>query len=81
MDLFFLATMKALGVKDDDTTKKELPLVGFNSNTAYTIGTMALSIMVTKSIIMTKFVVINVLTHYNAILRRPQIHKLKVVTH
>lgn len=63
--------MKALVVKYSDITKKELPLVGFNRNTTYVNGIVVLSIMVTESIIMTNFVVIDVSIHYNAILGIP----------
>lgn len=58
-------------MKDNDITKKEVPLVGFNSSITYTVGTVILLVMVIGSIIMTSFVVIDVLIHYNAILGRP----------
>lgn len=71
--------MKELGVKDNDSTKKEFPLVGFNNSTIYVIGTVVFPIMVTSSVMMTNFVVIDVLAHYNTILERLWIHKMGVI--
>lgn len=56
-------TIQVLGVEDRKITKKEFPLVGFNSNTTYVVRTVALPIMVTSSIVMIKFVRIDVLAH------------------
>lgn len=71
MDLLFLTTMNMLGEKDSYITKKELHLVGFNSSFMYALGTMVLTVMVTNSIFMKNFVVIDVRTHYNEILEKP----------
>lgn len=71
--------MKALKVEDRNFTKKELPLAGFSSRTTYAIRTVVLLVMVTVSIIITNFVVINVITHYNVILGRPWIHRMKAI--
>lgn len=64
-------------MKDSHIIKKEMPLVGFNRTTAYGVGTMVLPVMVIGSIILTKFMVIDVYTPYNEILRRPWIHKIR----
>lgn len=79
VDLFFLTTIKALGLKEFDIVKEKLPLVRFNINTTYAIGTMVLLIMEKGIIVMTIFVVIDVLKHYNTILGRPWIHTMRGV--
>lgn len=56
-----------------------MSLVGFNNSTIYAVGTVILPIMVTISITMTNFVVIDILSNYNAILGKPWIHKIKVI--
>lgn len=71
MNLFFLTTMNTLGIKDNGITKKKLPLIGFNNSTMYPIRTMVLLVMVTGSIVMTNFLVIDVSAHNNAILEKP----------
>lgn len=68
-----------LMVKYSDITKKELPLVRFKSSTTNSIGIVVKLVMVIRSIVMTNFIVIDVLFHYNAIIGRPRIHKIRVV--
>lgn len=54
VDLLFLIIMHTLKVKFNNITKKELPLVGFNSSTMYAIGTVVLLVMVIGSIVLKK---------------------------
>lgn len=79
VDLIFLIIMKALEIKDNDIIKKEFPLVGFNGNITYVIGILVLPVMVRGSIVIINFVVIDVLTHYDAILRRPWVYKIRAI--
>lgn len=70
VDLLFFKTIQVLWVKDNDITKKEIPLLGFNINTIYVVRKVVLLVMVTNYIIMTKFIVIDVFALYNGILER-----------
>lgn len=51
----------------------------FNNSTTYTVKIMMFPIMLTTSIVMTNFVVIDVSFQYNAIMGRPWIYKLKSI--
>lgn len=66
-------------MKDSDITKKEMPLVGFSSNTTYAVGAVVLQVMVIGSIIMKNFVVIDITAYYNPILERSCINKMKAI--
>lgn len=70
VEFLFLATIQALEAHDEDIVKKEMLLVGFSSSTTYVVGTIILPIMVTESNIITKFLVIEILSYYNTILGR-----------
>lgn len=70
VEFLFLATIQALEAHDEDIVKKEMLLVGFSSSTTYVVGTIILPVMVTESNIMTKFLVIEILSYYNTILGR-----------
>lgn len=79
VNLFFLRIIMVLMVKYSDITKKELPLVRFKNSTTNSIGIVVKPVMVIRSIVIANFIVIDVLFHYNAILGRPMIHKIRVV--
>lgn len=70
MELLFLTTMKGLQVNNSEIPKR--------CSTTYVVGTVVLTIMVTNSIVITNFVVIDVSTHYNPILERPWIRKMSL---
>ena len=71
VDLLFITTIRALGVKDSDIINIELLLVGFNNSTTYANGMVVLLVMAKKVLKMINFVSIDVPAHYIDILGRP----------
>lgn len=71
LDLLFLSTLHALGIREEDIVKNKIPLVGFNNNMMYVIRMIKLSINAIGFIIITNFVIVDTLINYNLILVRP----------
>lgn len=57
----------------------KIPLVGFNINTKYALRTVKFLVMEKGSMVMINFMVVDASTHYNLILGRLWIHKMKVI--
>lgn len=80
IDLLFLSTIKELNFGTEDVQRKGMSLVIFNRRTTYLLGTIKLLIMVLiRATHMANFIVRDVLTHYNTILERLLLHKMRVV--
>lgn len=68
-----------MGIKNEEEREKNMPLTSFNCYTTYAIDTTRLPIMVTRSIVMTNFVIVDALFHNNVILGKPWIQKMSVI--
>lgn len=64
-DLMYLTMLKKMGVRLEEITRKELPLVSFNESMTMSIGTIMLRVSLPMVIVLINFVVFDVPLPYN----------------
>ena len=70
---------KGLGLKQENLTKYDTPLVGFNGKVVVLEGKISLPVMTKGKEVMVNFIVVNAFSPYMAILGWPWIHAMGAV--
>lgn len=70
---------KGLGLKVENLTKYDIPLVGFDEKIMMLEGQITLLVVIEGKKVMVNFIVVNAFSPYTAILARPWIHTMGVV--
>ncbi|KAJ9565054.1 hypothetical protein OSB04_001020 [Centaurea solstitialis] len=78
-NVIFADTLKIMGIDRSNIVRRTTTLVGFNGDATNTLGEIVLPVFAKGINKQTKFNVIDCPSAYNAILRRPWIHDMKVV--
>ena len=73
--IMFVELYKGLGLKQENLTKYDMPLVGF----VVPEGKISLSIMTEGKEVIVNFIMVNAFSPYTAILGRPWIHAMGTV--
>lgn len=78
-EVMFYSLFKRLGLKEDDLTPTDVPLVGFSGSPVYPLGKISLPVCTGSVTLNLEFVVVNVPSPYNAILGRSWLHGMKAI--
>ena len=78
-DVMYLDLVKGLGIKNQDLTKYDTPLVSFDGRVVILEGQISLSMNMEGKEVMVTFIVVRSFSPYTAILGTPWIHVMKVV--
>ena len=70
---------KGLGLKQENLTKYDTPLVGFGRKIVVLEGQISFPVMTKGKEVMVNFIVVNAFSPYTAILGRPWIHAMGAV--
>ena len=70
---------RGLGLKNEDLSKYDTPLVGFNGQMVVPEGQISLPVNMEGKEVMVTFIVVNSFSPYTAILGRPWIHAMEAV--
>ena len=76
----YLDLFKGLGLKNEDLSKYDTPLVGFDGQMVVSKGQISLPVNVEGKEVMVTFIVVNSFSPYTAILRRPWIHAMGAIS-
>ncbi|XP_075669902.1 uncharacterized protein LOC142639637 [Castanea sativa] len=77
--VMYLGLFKGLGPKNEDLSRYDTPLVGFNGRMVILKGQISLPVNMEENEVMVTFTVVNSFSSYTAILGRPWIHTIGVV--
>ena len=78
-DVMYLDLFKGLGLKNQDLSKYDTPLVGFDSRMVALEGQISLLVNMEGKEVMVTFIAVNLFSPYTAILGRPWIHAMGAV--
>ena len=78
-EIMYLDLYKGLGLKVENLTKYDIPLVGFDEKIMMLEGQITLLVVIEGKKVMVNFIVVNAFSPYTAILARPWIHTMGVV--
>ena len=70
---------KGLGLRDENHTKYNTPLVEFDRKMVISAGQIKLPVVTEGKEVMVNFIVVHVLSSYTVILAQPWIHSMRVV--
>lgn len=79
IEIMYLDLYKGLGIKAENFTKYDTPLVGFDGKMEMPNGQITLSMVIEGKEVMMNFIVVNAFSPYMAILARLWIHTMCVV--
>ena len=79
VEVMYPYLFKGLGLKNEDLSKYDTPLVGFNGQMVVPEGQISLPVNMEGKEVMVTFIVINSFSSYTAILGRPWIHAMGAV--
>ena len=79
-EIMYPDSFKGLGLKLDDLSKYDVSLVGFDGNTIIPKGTIRLPVQMGRKVVNVDFIVVGVYSPYTAILTRPWLHAMRVVS-
>ena len=71
---------KGLGLKPEDLSKYDIPLVGFDGKTIVPKGMIRLPVQTGKEVVNVGFIVVKAYSPYIAILARPWLHAMGTVS-
>ena len=75
----YLDLYKGLGLRPEDLTNYDIPLIGFNRKVVVPNGQIKLPIMTEGKEVMVNFIVVNNFSRYTMILGRSWIHAIGAV--
>ena len=78
-EIIYLDLYKGLGLKVENLTKYDIPLVGFDEKIMMLEGQIMLLVVIEGKKVIVNFIVVNAFSPYTAILARPWIHTMGVV--
>ncbi|XP_028116466.1 uncharacterized protein LOC114314209 [Camellia sinensis] len=78
-DIMYYELFKKLGLNEQHLPPATSPLVGFNSQTEWSLGRITLSVIAKSKVVFVDFLVVNTPSPYNAILGRTWIHQMEAV--
>ena len=78
-EVMYLDLFRGLGLKNEDLSKYETPLVRFDGRMVVLEGQISLPVNMEGKEVMVTFIMINLFSLYTAILGRPWIHAMGVV--
>ena len=79
VDVMYPDLFKGLGLKDQDLTKYDSPLVSFDRRVVIPQGQISLPVGMEGNEVMVTFIVVNLFSPYTTILERPWIHAMGVI--
>lgn len=79
VEIMYLDLYLGLGLKREDLTKYDTPLVGFDGNVVAPKGQISLPVMTKGKEVIVNFIVVNVFSPYMAILSQPWIHAMGMI--
>lgn len=74
----YLDLFKGLGLKNEDLSKYDIPLMGFDGRMVIPKGQILLHMNLEGNEVMVTFIVVASFSSYTSILRRPWIHAMGV---
>lgn len=77
--MMFYSLFKKLGIPKKRLTPPDVPLVGFSGSPVYPLGKITLPVSTGSVTLNLEFVVVDVPSPYNAILRRAWLHGMRAV--
>ena len=80
VDVMYPDLYKGLGLKPEDLTTYSSPLVSFEGRLVIPIGLIRLPVQLGTDVVKVDFIVVDVFSPYTAIVGRPWLHTLKVVS-
>ena len=78
-EIMYLDLYKGLGLKLEDLSKYDTPLVGFDGKVVVLKGQIKLLVVIEGKEVRVNFIVVNVFSPYTEILWRPWIHVLGAI--
>ena len=79
VDVMYPDLFKGLGLKDQDLTKYDSPLVSFDRRVVIPQGQISLPVGMEGNEVMVTFIVVNSFSPYTTILERPWIHAMGAI--
>ena len=79
VDVMYPDLFKGLGLKDQDLTKYDSPLVSFDRRVVIPQGQISLPVSMEGNEVMVTFIVVNSFSPYTTILERPWIHAMGAI--
>ena len=79
-DVMYQDLFKGLGLKDEDLSKYDTPLVGFDGQVVIPKGQISLPVNMEGKEVVVAFIVVASFSPYTAILERPWIHAMRAVS-
>ena len=80
VDVMYLDLYKGLGLKPEDLTTYNSPLVGFEGRLVTPKGLIRLPVQAGTDVVEVDFIVVDVFSQYTTIMGRPWLHTLKAVS-
>ena len=80
VEIMYLDLFKGLGLKLEDLSKYDVPLVGFDGNAIFPRGMIRLPVQMGKEVVNVDFIVVEAYSPYMAILVRPWFHVMGAVS-
>ena len=80
VDVMYLDLYKGLGLKPEDLTTYNSPLVGFEGRLVTPKGLIRLPVQAGTDVVEVDFIVVDIFSPYTAIMGRPWLHTLKAVS-
>ena len=80
VEITYLDLYKGLNLKSEDLTAYESPIISFEGKTAIPKGQIRLPIQTDLEIVEVNFIVVDLYSPYTAIVARPWLHALGVVS-
>ena len=79
VEVMYTNLFRGLGLKNEELSKYDTPLVGFDGRMVVLEGQILLPMNMEGKEVMITFIVVNLFSSYKAILGRPWIHVMEVV--
>ena len=79
VEVMYTNLFRGLGLKNEELSKYDTPLVGFDGRMVVLEGQILLPMNMEGKEVMITFIVVNLFSSYKAILGRPWIHAMEVV--
>ena len=79
-EIMYLDLFKVLGLRPEDLSKYDVPLVGFDGNTIIPKGMIRLPVHTGEQVVNVDFIVVEAYSPYTAILARPWLHTMGTVS-
>ena len=80
VEVIYLDLYKGLGLKPEDLTTYNSPLISFEGKTVIPKGQIRLPIQIGSEVVEVNFIVVDAYSPYTAIMARPWLHALEAVS-